>query len=182
MINHTAPEIQAETWLNTDKALTLSALRGRVILIEAFQMLCPGCVAHGLPQAQRVANTFRDDDVVVLGLHTVFEHHVAQGSREALAAFLHEYRISFPVAIDQPATSGQVPKTMHAYGMRGTPTLLLIDRQGRLRKQHFGQQEELLLGAEIMSLVLESPTASDSKAEPVGDGSTCDDNGCQVPR
>lgn len=32
-------------------------------------MLCPGCVSHGLPQAQRILSTF-GDDVVVLGLHT----------------------------------------------------------------------------------------------------------------
>ncbi len=67
-------------------------------------------------------------DLAVSGLHTVFGHHAAQGSREALAAFLHENRIMFPVAIDRPGDAEGVPKTMPAYGMRGTPTRLLIDR------------------------------------------------------
>ncbi len=51
----------------------------------------------------------------MLGLHSVFEHHDAQGTREALGAFLHEYRISFPVGIDAPSDEGRLPKTMTAY-------------------------------------------------------------------
>ncbi len=148
-----APALQTTDWLNTDNPLTLDALRGKVVVIEAFQMLCPGCVSHGLPQVLRVAQTFSRDDVAVIGLHTVFEHHKAQGTKDALEAFLHEYKITFPVAIDAPSEKGGVPKTMAAYQMQGTPTLILIDRQGYLRKQKFGMAQDLVLGAEIMALV-----------------------------
>ena len=150
-----APELQTTDWLNTDKPITLEALRGRIVLIEAFQMLCPGCVSHALPQAMRVRQTFSPDEVAVIGLHTVFEHHAAQGTREALAAFLHEYRIAFPVGIDAPSDGGGLPKTMTRYAMQGTPAMLLVDREGRLRKQKFGGEEDLTLGAEIMSLLRE---------------------------
>ena len=148
-----APELHTTDWLNSDEPVSLEALRGRVVLIEAFQMLCPGCVSHGLPQAMRVHRTFNRDDVAVIGLHTVFEHHDAQGSRVALAAFLHEYKIAFPVGIDAPVDSDGIPTTMARYGMRGTPTLILVDRQGRLRKHKFGLEDDLVLGAEIMSLI-----------------------------
>ena len=37
-----APELQTSGWLNTPQALTLAALRGKVIVLHAFQMLCPG--------------------------------------------------------------------------------------------------------------------------------------------
>ena len=151
-----APELQTAGWLNVDEPLTLAQLRGKVVVIEAFQMLCPGCVSHGLPLAERTHHEFSRQDVAVIGLHTVFEHHEAQGTRAALAAFLHEYRFSFPVAMDAPADDGRIPKTMHAYRMQGTPTLVLIDRLGRLRKQHFGLVSELSLGAEIMSLLLDA--------------------------
>jgi len=125
-------------------------------------MLCPGCVSHGLPQAKRVRETFSDKDVAVIGLHSVFEHHDAQ-TPEALAAFLHEYRIDFPVAIDAPGADGGPPKTMTAYGLQGTPTLVLIDRLGRRRAQYFGHVSDLRLGAEIMSLIAESPTAAEDE-------------------
>jgi len=153
-----APELHTSHWFNTDAPITLASLRGRVVVIEAFQMLCPGCVAHGLPQAMRIAAAFSSADVCVLGLHTVFEHHAAQGTVAALAAFLHEYRISFPVAIDAPAVTGALPQTMSAYEMRGTPTLLLIDRAGQLRRQYFGAEPDLVIGAEIMALVCEQPS------------------------
>ncbi len=172
-----APELEAIDWLNTGGPVLLDALRGKVVLIEAFQMLCPGCVSHGLPQAMRVHRVFDREEVAVIGLHTVFEHHEAQGSRAALAAFLHEYKIDFPVGIDAPSGRGGLPKTMARYGMQGTPTQILVDRQGRLRKQKFGWEDDLVLGAEIMSLVRDSgdaPSAGDAKEDSDG----CTDEGC----
>ncbi len=147
-----APALQVARWFNVETPLTLAALRGKVVVIEAFQMLCPGCVSHGLPQAQRVRRLFAEEQVAVLGLHTVFEHHAAM-TEVALAAFLHEYRITFPVAVDASADSGPIPRTMAVYGLRGTPSLLLIDKQGRLRREFFGQVEDLVLGAEIAVLL-----------------------------
>ena len=176
MIDQPAPELEISEWLNSDTPLSLATLKGKVIMIEAFQMLCPGCVAHALPLAERVHQTFSPDDVAVLGLHSVFEHHEAQGHRAALEAFVHEYKLSFPIGIDKPATDRGLPQTMHAYGMRGTPTLLLIDRAGQLRKHHFGQVSELVLGAEIMRLVqqthFQSPNEGETRAGCTTDGCT----------
>ncbi len=171
-IDAQAPEWQVSHWFNTPTPPTLAALRGRVVVIEAFQMLCPGCVSHGLPQAQRVRQVFAREDVEVIGLHTVFEHHAAM-TPVALEAFLHEYRIGFPVGVDAPSGTGPIPRTMAAYGMRGTPTLLLIDRAGRLRQHHFGQVEDLVLGAQIALLIGETPPAIASGAACKVDGS-CD--------
>lgn len=150
-----APPWQVERWFNTDSPLDLAALRGQVIVMETFQMLCPGCVSHGLPQAARVRASFPAGRVAVVGLHSVFEHHAAM-TPVALQAFLHEYRIDFPVAVDQPGDGSPLPRTMQAYGMRGTPTLVLIDAQGRLREQYFGQVPDLVLGARIATLLLEA--------------------------
>lgn len=52
--------------------------------------------------------------------------------------------------------TGPLPQTMAAYALEGTPTLILIDREGRLRARHFGQVADLALGAEIMVLIQES--------------------------
>lgn len=54
-----APELIVDRWFNADQPLTLAALRGRVVFLHAFQMLCPGCVSHGTPQAQRRIGCFR---------------------------------------------------------------------------------------------------------------------------
>ena len=127
----------------------LDELRGRVVVLMAFQMLCPGCVARSIPLAQRIHQTFDRRGVAVIGLHTVFEHHDVM-TPEALEVFLSEYRVGFPVGVDTPDPNGAaIPLTMQAYRMQGTPTLVLIDAEGRLRAQHFGAHDELALGAEI---------------------------------
>lgn len=149
-----APEWQTSRWLNSDRPLTLADLRGRVVVLHAFQMLCPGCVQHGVPQAQRIARLFDASRVAVVGLHTVFEHHAAM-TPEALAVFASEYRLTFPIGVDLPSETGAIPRTMAAYGMQGTPTLVLIDRAGRLRKQSFGVEDDLRVGADIGFLLAE---------------------------
>ena len=150
-----APPWQVSRWFNS-APLTLADLRGRVVVLHAFQMLCPGCAMQALPQMQRVQQTFPASRVALIGLHTVFEHHAVQGP-SALEAFLHEYRYSFPVGVDAAGAGGDpLPQTMRAYAMRGTATLILIDAQGRLREQHFGGLEDLPLGAALGALLGES--------------------------
>ena len=74
-----APELEVSEWINAPGPISLAALRGRVVVVHAFQMLCPGCVTHGTPQAVKIHQAFDREDVVVLGLHTVFEHHSVMG-------------------------------------------------------------------------------------------------------
>ncbi|MCY3903279.1 MAG: redoxin domain-containing protein [Caldilineaceae bacterium] len=147
----TAPELAVTRWFNTDDNPTLAALKGEVVVIEAFQMLCPGCVSHGIPQAQRIQQTF-GDDLTLLGLHTVFEHHDAM-TPVSLEAFLHEYRITFPVGVDTPTPGSPTPVTMGRYRLRGTPSLVIIDREGNLRANAFGQVDDLSLGAALARLI-----------------------------
>ena len=152
-----APPWVTREWFNTQQPLQLADLRGQVVVLHTFQMLCPGCVQHGLPQAQRVHNTFAGAGVAVVGLHTVFEHHAAM-TPVSLQAFLHEYRIRFPVGVDAPSVEAHnpVPLTMQAYGLQGTPSLVLIDRQGQLRHHSFGAVDDMALGACIATLIAEA--------------------------
>jgi hypothetical protein len=159
----TAPELVVQTWFNTDRPLLLSALRGRVVVLVAFQVLCPNSIAHGIPQARRIFETFAPDDVAVVGLHATFEHHDAYGGPALLNAFLHEYRLKFPVALDSANPAGPIPHTMERYKMRGTPSLVLIDRRGLIRKHTFGAAEDLALGAEIGALIREPPAESKAR-------------------
>ena len=67
-----APELSVQQWFNTKSDLTLEKLRGRPVVIHAFQMLCPGCVAHAIPQTQKVQALFGETDLQVIGLHNTF--------------------------------------------------------------------------------------------------------------
>ena len=119
----------------------------------------------------------------MIGLHTVFEHHAAM-TPTSLEAFLYEYRITFPVGVDQAGVGTDIPQTMLAYAMPGTPTLTLIDAQGRIRHQHFGQVSDLVLGAEIATLVNEAETLREiAKVQPAGKPVPpgCDGDACTLP-
>lgn len=170
-----APTWDVAMWLGTPSPL--ESLGGKVVVLHAFQMLCPGCVAHGLPQAAGIFRSFDRMDVAVVGLHTVFEHHDAMRP-VSLTAFLHEYRVPFPVGVDAHTPGDPVPRTMAAYGLRGTPSLVLIDRRGRLRANLFGRPSDLAVGAAVASLVAEG-ASRDRGASPAA--SDCDDEGCTVP-
>lgn len=144
-------DLEVSSWLNTEGGFALPS--GKVVALHAFQMLCPGCVLHGIPQAQKLHSTFSEEHVSVLGLHTVFEHHEAM-QEPSLRAFLHEFRVAFPIGIDIP--SGKtIPKTMRKFQMQGTPTWLIFDRQGELKIHSFGQADDLALSSEITRLALE---------------------------
>lgn len=178
MIDTSAHPLSASHWFNCTAPITLDRLRGRVVVVAAFQMLCPGCVAHGLPQAGRIAQTFAREAVSVIGLHSVFEHHAVQASPAALAAFIHEYRWPFPIALDASSAKDRLPQTMRAWQLQGTPSLVIIDRQGIIRHSHFGRPEDMVIGAQIMALVGDSGPAN--MLAPNSDAGRCaiDGDGC----
>ncbi|MDX2158124.1 MAG: TlpA disulfide reductase family protein [Hyphomicrobiaceae bacterium] len=156
------PELAVERWLNAGEALSLAKLRGRVVVVVAFQMLCPACVAHALPQARRLAGRFNPEQVVVIGLHIGLERHDMTDSA-ALEAFVSEHRLAFPIAIDTPRDDGP-STTFGTYQMQGTPTLLMFDREGRLRRHYLGQPDDIILAAEIMALAIEDKGAPRGEA------------------
>jgi peroxiredoxin len=179
-----APPLQVARWLNSEAPVTLESLRGKVVVLHAFQMLCPACVSHALPQAKKTGQLFEARDVAVIGLHTVFEHHDVM-TPTALDAFVREYRYTFPIGIDMP-THGSIPATMREYQLQGTPSTVLIDRQGRIRLSRFGLLDDMALGAAIGQLAAEDASAAlvadPSNAlppEPQAAG-RCDDDRCAV--
>lgn len=88
--------------------------------------------------------------------------------------FFGRSRNPFPVGIDAP-NGRLLPQTMRAYGMEGTPTTLLIDRKGGLRRQVLGHIPDLQLGAEIMQLIAgKGPEISQN----VTRSDTCSPDGC----
>lgn len=174
------PELVVSRWFNTSAPLTLAGLLGRPVLIHAFQMLCPGCVMHGTPQAQKAHVMFRDTDLQVIGLHTVFEHHEAMGP-VALEAYIHEFRLTMPIAVDQPGDGMPTPVTMRRLGLRGTPSSVLIGRDGRIRHHGFGQEDDMAVGAMIAAALAEKPVATSLAAAGMADTNACTDAFCPAP-
>ncbi len=167
-----APPLDVSEWVNAPPQ-TLDQHLGKVVVLETFQMLCPGCVSHGLPMATRIHRSFDPEQLVVLGVHTVFEHHDVM-TPDALRVFLHEYKIPFPVAVDRPQ-AGAIPATMERYQLGGTPSTVLIDRAGRIRHSALGAVDDFTMGVRLGGLLAEAPpdVADDHHAD-----HACTPDGC----
>ncbi|MGU3496204.1 TlpA family protein disulfide reductase [Xanthobacteraceae bacterium A53D] len=173
-----APELAVSQWFNTPTPLSIAALKGSVVLLHAFQLLCPGCVAHAIPQVQRIERTFAGTDLRIIGLHTVFEHHAAM-SPVTLEAFLFEYGLRSPVGVDQADDASPIPLTMRRYGFRGTPSSVLIGRDGTILHEAFGIEDDLALGARIAT-ALAAPMP-DARATQTAEAGSCATGTCALP-
>jgi hypothetical protein len=174
-----APELAVSEWFNTPAPLTLAALRGRPVFIHSFQLLCPGCVSESIPRVQRIERIFGHTDLQVIGIHTVFEHHAAMAP-VTLKAFLHEYRIKHPVGVDLADERSDTPITMQRFGLRGTPSSILIGRDGSIEHQVFGVEEDLAVGARIaMALSARIPDITATTTSQ--DDERCADGRCELP-
>lgn len=157
-VSRPAPPPQACAWINTSLPVTLEALRGRIFTRHAFQMHSPACVELAMPQARRVHGIFTRDDVVVLGLHTVFERHDA-ATPKALEHYVQERRLTFAIGVDTPGGDNGIPITMKSCHLDGTLSVVLVDRAGRMRMKRLRHVPDLALGAAIGSLMHEAPDA-----------------------
>ncbi|HZB80498.1 MAG TPA: TlpA disulfide reductase family protein [Nitrososphaera sp.] len=201
-IGNKAPNLQVSTWVQ-GKPTNIDNEKGNVVLVEVFQVNCPGCFLYSIPQTIDVYRKYKDKGLTVLGLATAFEDFdknnlenlqklISTGEviGETFRAFSSTgqlkdenklpYRIPFPVAMDMlvkysgPLTQSKImdfieanvpsfrsypekdrqvliervkqyllskqysAKTFEEYALRGTPSVILIDRKGILRGTYFG--------------------------------------------
>lgn len=119
-----------EKWLNTDSALTMNGLRGKVVLIDFWTYSCINCI-RTLPYVTGWYEKYKDQGFVVIGVHTpefAFEKKTTN-----VADALVRYGINYPVAQDNNYGTWQ------AYNNRYWPAHYLIDTEGRIREYHFGE-------------------------------------------
>lgn len=115
----TAPTLTATGWLNVEEGAALEDFRGKVVLIEFWGTWCGPCIAQ-LPEIRRLHETYADQGLVVIGVHST------RGA-ESAAEFAKSNRLTWPIVLDDN------DRTKTAYGVLSWPTCYLIDRRGRLR-------------------------------------------------
>jgi len=130
-----APEIQGtQRWFNTPggRALTLSSLRGRVVLIDFWTYSCINCL-RTLPALKAWDGRYRRDGLTIIGVHAPeFPFERDAGNVERAIA---RNGLRYPVAQDNEFA------TWRAYGNQYWPAKYLIDARGRVRYVHFGEGE-----------------------------------------
>jgi thiol-disulfide isomerase/thioredoxin len=119
----------ATEWLNSE-ALDPAELRGRVVLVNFWTWTCINWLRQE-PWVRAWAQAYRDDGLVVIGVHTPefsFEHDV-DGVRRAI----EEREIDYPVAVDNDYA------VWSAFANHYWPALYFVDSDGLIRDQHFGE-------------------------------------------
>jgi len=117
-------------WINTDKALTLADLRGKVVLVDFWTYTCINCI-RTLPFVTGWYEKYKDKGFVVVGVHTPeFEF---EKKTENVEQAIKQYNIHYPVAQDNDYT------TWNAYSNQYWPAKYLIDVNGVIRRTHFGE-------------------------------------------
>jgi peroxiredoxin len=203
-IGSKAPNLELSDWVQ-GLPTNIDQLLGNVIVVEVFQVNCPGCFLYGLPQAVNLHEKFKDKGVKVIGVATAFEDY-DKNTLDNLRSLISEgkvigetykalrqhgklvdgdklyYKIPFPVAQDKVikmptnVTDQMIndfikiyvpdyftysnkdkdditqrvhdyltnkeysPLTFEMYRLRGTPSSIVIDRQGILRYSFFGSE------------------------------------------
>lgn len=116
-----APEITGgRGWLNTDKPLSLAALKGKVVLLDFWTYGCINCI-HIIPDLKRLEEKYAKQ-LVVIGVHSAkFEN---EKETENIRRIILRYEIEHPVYNDAEF------KVWQSYGVRAWPTQILIDPAG----------------------------------------------------
>lgn len=200
-IGHAVPPLSVAEWVQGEPH-NFDRLLGQVVLVEVFQVNCPGCFLYSLPQAVELHQRYSKKGLVVLGLATAFEDfdkntltnlRLLLDTGEVIGETLRTLtehgqlqngrwplRIPFPVAMDRliqmekpvseqtvqdfirqklPDIAGHArddqdqmrqrvfayldgldyrAETFDRFDLQGTPSHILVDKQGVLRALRFG--------------------------------------------
>jgi peroxiredoxin len=112
---------------------SLGQFRGKVVLLRFWAGWCPHCTRE-MPIIENFYQGAKDRGFVVLAVNV-------RQPRADVEAFVREFKLSFPVALDEDA------KIALSYDVKGIPSHFLIDREGILRKVYLGPiGDEKMLG------------------------------------
>ena len=203
-IGSKAPNLQISKWVQ-GTSTNIDQLAGNVVVLEVFQVNCPGCFLYGIPHAISLYEKFKNKNVKILGVATAFEDY-DKNTLQNLELLLSDnqvigetykalkqhgklvdgnklyYKIPFPVAFDKVikmpfdvsdkmifdfidiyfpdfSTFSDKDKadlidkvrnylqnkefsasTFETYRLRGTPSSVVIDKEGILRYSFFGSE------------------------------------------
>jgi thiol-disulfide isomerase/thioredoxin len=126
---HMPPFAGAAEWLNSEP-LGPAELRGHVVLVNFWTLTCINWLRQE-PYVRAWSQAYRDDGLVVIGVHTPefsFEHEI-----DRIRPAINEREIDYPVAVDNHYT------IWNAFDNQYWPALYFIDQEGVIRDQQFGE-------------------------------------------
>ncbi len=123
------------------EALTLADYRGKKVLINMWASWCPPCKAE-MPDMQQFYQKHQADGIEVLSINLT----EAENNKEDVSAFISDYEITFPVALDEKS------QVADQYQVTTIPTTYIVDSAGNIERKIVGPMTYEMM-EEIMSQV-----------------------------
>ena len=128
-----APSWKNTSWLNAPGPIALEDLRGRVVLLNFWVFTCGNCT-RTVPSLVDFDRRYRSQGLTLIGIHTPeFPPYAGEHDRGNVERALRQHGIAYPNAQDNDS------RTWNLYGIRYWPSFVLIDRQGVIRYEGYGE-------------------------------------------
>ena len=144
-----APELAGVTDFDNTPPLTLSSLRGKVVLVDFWTYTCINC-RRTFPFLRALQRTYGPAGLVVLGVHS--PEFAFERSHSNVAHAVQALGVTWPVAEDPHMA------TWSAFGNQYWPADYLIDRQGRIRQTAFGEGNDAQVESGVRALLADGGT------------------------
>lgn len=116
-------------WLNVDKPLTFSQLRGKVVLLDFWTYGCINCM-HIIPDLKRFEAEF-PEELIIIGVHSAkFKN---EGETANIREVIQRYEVTHPIINDKDFA------IWNAYGVQAWPTLMIVDPLGKVLGYYSGE-------------------------------------------
>ena len=162
-----APEFTGIVAWENSAPLTLSSLRGKVVLVDFWTYSCINC-QRTIPFLRQWWDKYKGDGFVIVGVHSPefdFEKNVDNVRRAA-----KDYGVTWPIAVDSNMA------TWSAYRNNYWPAEYLIDKSGQIRRAHFGEGEYDVTEKAIQTLLIQGGQAVPTSLASADPGITADAN------
>jgi len=143
-------------WINTDRPLSLERdLKGHVVVIDFWTYCCINCL-HVLPDLEYLEEKYKDEPVVVVGVHSAkFD---TEAERRSIRHAVQRYDIKHPVVVDDDFG------IWRQYGVRAWPSFAVVDPEGNLLGTTSGEGKRQLLD-DVIQRTLDEHRAKGTLAE-----------------
>src|ERR1044072_2383694 len=153
-----APEITGgRGWLNTDKPLSIAALKGKIVLLDFWTYGCINCI-HIIPDLKKLEAKYAKE-LVVIGIHSAkFQN---EKDTENIRRIILRYEIEHPVYNDSEYAVWQ------SYGIRAWPTQVLIAPAGYIVGGVSGEGNYAVIDQTIAKIAEEARKRGELNEEPL---------------
>lgn len=125
-----APELTGtQQWFNS-QPLKLADLKGKVVLVDFWTYSCINCI-RTLPYLEAWYEAYKNDGFVIIGVHA--PEFAFEKKAENVAKAVKDYKLTYPIVQDNNLT------TWAAFSNQYWPAHYLIDKDGFVRSEHFGE-------------------------------------------